>query len=400
MNVPPRVALFTDCYHETNGVANTMRRLESFAIARGLPMMCVKFGQSARCVRKRSVTSIDLARSPVRIPVDMDLDFDVMFARLLPRLMRAVRAFRPDVIHVTGPGDCGILGVLVSRALHVPLVASWHTNIHEFAARRLEQLLSWMPRTAPGLANGVKGAILRLAGLYYRIPKLVLAPNPEISATLAELTRRPVRLMPRGVDCELFHPKRRPASGGGLVFGYVGRLTPEKNVRLLADVWSGLRESGAHDCRLLVAGDGGERAFLEKAIPEAAFTGVVKGEALARIYAGMDVLLFPSRTDTFGNVVLEAQASGVPVLVTDGGGPKFLVAAGRTGWITSTDQDFVKTAVAISKRREQLAEMKVEARASALSRSWDQVFSDLYAAYGAVCSHAEVPVAGEIVHTR
>lgn len=400
MNTPPRVALFADCYHETNGVANTMRRLEAFAIAKGLPMMCIRFGPESACTRTGPVTSIDLTRSPLRIPVDMDLDFDLMFARFLPRLIRDVRAFQPDVIHVTGPGDAGILGVLVSRVLRIPLAASWHTNVHEFGARRLEQLLSWMPSTGAKLAGSAKDAILHLMGLYYRIPRLVLAPNSEISATLSELTGRPVQLMPRGVDCERFNPELRRRNDDALVFGYVGRLTPEKNVRLLAGIWDALCKAGFDDCRLTIAGDGGERAFLEKALPRAVLTGVLKGEALARAYAAMDVLLFPSRTDTFGNVVLEAQASGVPVLVTGSGGPKFLVENGRTGWIADSDADFVDTALSIARCRGQLAEMRTQARESALSRSWDQVFSDLYAAYVTVTSGDAVPLTGRVLHTR
>lgn len=393
MSFIPRVALFTDCYYETNGVANAIRRLVAFAREQDRPMLCVRHGDRPGLGLAGTVTTFELARSPLRIPVDMDLAFDILFARHFGALVREVKQFRPDVIHVTGPGDCGILGVLIARALRIPLVASWHTNIHEFGAKRLDQALGWMPASARlPLCQAAGRAMLRLLGLYYRIPRVILAPNPELAAMLEELTRRPVHMMVRGVDSQLFRPERRQRLDSDLVFGYVGRLTPEKNVRLLAGIARALNQAGATGYRFTVVGDGGERAPLMEAMPGATFTGILKGEALADAYASMDVLLFPSRTDTFGNVALEAQASGVPVLVTSSGGPKFIVSHERTGWIAESDEDFVGTAVSIAANRASLPAMRIAARNAALQRSWPHVFSNLYETYRAALDASGVAI--------
>lgn len=372
MSAGLRVALFADCFHEVNGVANTMRHIERVAISRGLPLLMVRSGPAVAPVENGSVRAIELQRGGWTLPVDCDLDFDCLLARHLGRIEKELAAFDPAVIHVTGPGDIGILGVLAAHKLRVPLVASWHTNVHAFAARRLECL----PFPFPLLSRQAEAAILSLMALYYRIPKLILAPNPELAALLARRTGRPVHPMARGIDAELFHPARNVRPGREIVFGYVGRLTPEKNVGLLPSIGHALRQAGAA-FRMVVVGEGGERAALERAMPEARFTGVLKGEALADAYRGLDVLLFPSRTDTYGNVVLEALASGVPALVTSTGGPKFLVSEGRTGWIAKSDEDFVRIAVRIASNHSGLPAMGAACRTHALSRDWRRIVSDL-----------------------
>ena len=135
--------------------------------------------------------------------------------------------------------------------------------------------------------------------------------------------------MRRGVDTRLFDPARRRRSDDTFRIGYVGRLTPEKNVRFLAELGVALKAKGQDNVEFVIVGEGSEEAWLRQNVPNVTCTGVLRGDALAEAYAGMDLFAFPSRTDTFGNVVLEALASGVPAVVTDGGGPKFIVAAGR-----------------------------------------------------------------------
>src|SRR5262249_6193107 len=181
------------------------------------------------------------------------------------------------------------------------------------------------------LARFAERQSLRLAMRFYRLGRALLAPTEELRDLLARETGRPARLMRRGVDTSLFSPTKRWRSDGAFLIGYVGRLTPEKNVRLLAELEQGLIEAGASDFRFLIVGEGGERAWLERRLRRAEFTGVLRGEALARAYASLDLFVFPSQTDTFGNVVLEAQASGVPCLVSSRGGPKSVIQTIQTG---------------------------------------------------------------------
>ncbi len=390
-----RVALFADCFHEVNGVANTMRHFTAFARQRRLPLFCVRAGEESRCFDDGSIRVCEFRRSALQVPADQDHFFDPMFARLLPALRRELMIFQPDLIHVTGPGDCGIMGVLLSRLLRLPLVASWHTNVHEFAARRLNQAARFWPRRwREQSVAWTERTIFDLAALYYRLPRLILAPNPELAMVLARRTGRPVHAMARGIDTELFRPARRGRSDVGLVFGYVGRLTPEKNVRLLSEVARTLRQAGIGNVRFLIVGDGFERAALTEGLPTATFTGVLKGEALAEAYASMDAMLFPSHTDTFGNVVLEAQACGTPVLVTASGGPKYLVENGVSGWIAASDEAFVRKAVELAGSPAVLTGLRAGARRNAATRSWSSVFENLYGSYAeALGMHQSAEVA-------
>jgi Glycosyl transferases group 1 len=131
--------------------------------------------------------------------------------------------------------------------------------------------------------------------------------------------------MTRGIDCELFHPSRRTAPRNPLRLGYVGRVTPEKRVRFLVDIEHALLSAGHRDFQMVVVGEGDERPWLERNLHQGVFTGVLRDHALAEAYANMDLFIFPSRTDTFGNVIQEAAASGVPAVVTAEGGPMHLV---------------------------------------------------------------------------
>lgn len=218
--------------------------------------------------------------------------------------------------------------------LKVPLAASWHTNVHEYAARRLGWLTKAMPEdwgAAVGLR--VEGLSLGVLTRFYSLARVLFAPNEELCGMLVRATGRPCHLMRRGVDTELFSPVRRVLGDGDGKFtlGYVGRLSVEKNVALLPGVQREVAAAGLA-ARFLVIGQGAEEEALRRELPGAEFAGVLRGEELARAFARMDVLVFPSHTDTFGNVVLEALASGVPAVVTRDGGPKFMVRDGVRGW--------------------------------------------------------------------
>jgi glycosyltransferase involved in cell wall biosynthesis len=189
--------------------------------------------------------------------------------------------------------------------------------------------------------------------------------------------------MRRGVDTELFTPARRDRQGGDFTLGYVGRLTPEKSVRLLARVERALIALGRSDYKFLIVGDGYDRPWLERNLQKAEFTGFLRGEALARAYANMDLFLFPSQTDTFGNVVLEALASGTPAVVTAHGGPKYQIKPGVTGAIASDDEQFIETVISLMGSGSLLQKMRHEAREYACSNSWDAVFDVVYRVYDA-----------------
>jgi glycosyltransferase involved in cell wall biosynthesis len=315
--------------------------------------------------------------------MEKDLEFDTLFWRHGGAIRRELERFRPDVIHITGPSELGMFGAYFAWEMGVPLAASWHTNLHEYAARRMGWLTG---RMAEGRGAAIEGGVetggLWVASQFYKLAKILFAPNEELCRMLEKTTGRPCFLMPRGVDTEWFSPTHRTREEGDrcVVLGYVGRLSVEKNVALLARVEGELAAMGLDDVRFLIVGHGSEEAALRRDLKKAEFAGVLRGPALARAYANMDVLVFPSHTDTFGNVVLEALASGVPAVVTPDGGPKFTVRDGETGFVTADDR-FAEAVAALARDRAQLEAMRVKARGYALGCGWDAVFDRVYAGY-------------------
>jgi glycosyltransferase involved in cell wall biosynthesis len=312
--------------------------------------------------------------------VEKDLRVDLAYWRHLPRMLADTRHFRPDIIHITGPTELGFLGRWIARRLRVPLVASWHTNVHEYAATRS----AWFTRFFGG-SRQIESSVLSMTALYYRRARMLFAPNPELCSLLERVTRRPCHLMTRGVDTEAFSPayRNRRHDDTDFVLGFVGRLSIEKNVALLVTIERQLRRQGAGNFRFLIVGHGGEQSWLRERLARAEFTGVLRGADLARAYANMDAFVFPSHTDTFGNVVLEALASGVPSIVTPDGGPARIVREGATGYIRA-DQDFAAAIAALATHAVEHAAMRKRARQYALSASWDVVFENVYARYAAL----------------
>jgi glycosyltransferase involved in cell wall biosynthesis len=378
----PRVAFFADSFHEVNGVALTSRSLEEFARARGYPMLSVHTGQGGAWVESGSVARCEVAMSALSFGLEKDLRFDMAFARHLGAVRRAMERFKPDIVHITGPSHIGIAGAIMAWRMKLPMVASWHTNIHEYAGRRLAHVLSWMPGKArERLARWAEDSSLDAAVRFYRLARVTLAPNAELVSMLEQRTGRPCRLMRRGVDANLFHPGRRKRDDGDFVVGYVGRLSPEKSVRRLAPVAEALERAGAGPFRIETAGHGGELDWLVRNVPRLRHRGVLRGELLAEAYAGFDVFAFPSETDTYGNVVQEAMASGVPCVVMASGGPASIVTDGREGFVCSTEARFVESVVKLCLDPRLRREMGGRARRTALESSWDRVFEGVYAAY-------------------
>lgn len=385
-----RIAYFPDSFKEVNGVAMTSNKLVRFAKDRDYPFLCVHAGPETAVSHDGSITFLSLKRSPLSFSLDEGLKYDPFFHRHYRRVKKELEKFRPDVVHITGLNDVGIIGTHVAHSLKIALIGSWHTNLHEYAARRLEKKLGFLPDKARHtFTNTIERKILDGAKLYYKIPYMILAPNQELLQMLGDATGRAVRLMIRGVDTEMFSPAKRTVNDNILRFGFVGRLRAEKNVRMLADLEQKLIESGRSNFEFLIIGDGSERKFLEDNMKNAVFPGFLEGERLAEAYANMDVFVFPSETETYGNVIQEANSSGVPCLVTDQGGPKYIVREGQNGFVARNFDEFAAFTVELMDDPEKLSNMKAASREFALTRSWDAVFEGVYKAYGEVWEYLE-----------
>ncbi len=390
-----RVAFFADSFHEVNGVALTSRQFDAFARRRRVPFLSVHVGPAWEYREEGALTTLELDRGPTAFPIERDMSFDPLFQRHRKKVGGIMETFRPDIVHITGPSDVGILGAVLAHQLHVPLVASWHTNLHEFGATRLAKLISFMP-DAPrqGVTDLAERYILNMCAWFYSKARVLLAPNQELVDLLARLTGKPTFLMQRGADTILFNPSKRTREDRTFTMGFVGRVTPEKNVRFLVQIERALEAAGLTDFKFLVVGDGSEREWLQANLKHGEFPGVLRGEDLARAYANMDLFVFPSHTDTFGNVILEAFASGVPAVVTSSGGPKFLIEKGVTGFAGADDADMIESVKRIIENPDLHRSMCAAAREHALSMSWDSVFEKVYEAYDyCLAAPSEVRVA-------
>lgn len=378
----PRVAFFPDSYLEVNGAAMTCRRLTGFARKRGYPFLCVYAAEKTAKTTDGSVINLALKRSPISIPIDGGLKYDALFNRHLKLVEKTLDEFKPDVLHLTGVNDVSIIAAILAYKRRLPLIGSWHTNVHEFAAKRLDKLFSFLPEKMRTSMSGLaEKKIFEWAVLYYKMPQVVLSPNQELVEALVRDEERESLLMARGVDTEMFNPQKRTVNDGIFRFGYIGRLRAEKNVRLLAKLEKRLLELGKTNFKFLIVGEGTEKDWLEKNMQTAEFTGYLEGEKLAEAYANLDVFIFPSETDTFGNVTQEAMASGVPAIVTGQGGPKFVIKDGETGFVAENFEDFVKYAVELMDNPEKLSKMKQASIDFVMSKSWDAVFEGVYEAY-------------------
>lgn len=229
----PRIAFFPDSFHEVNGVAHTARNFVSFARWRQIPMLCIRAGGlEGKLIRDGSVEILQLDRGHWAVRMEEDLSFDPFFVRHGQAIGKALRKFRPDVIHITGPSELGLFGAGFAWRMGVPLAASWHTNVHEYAGRRLahstERLGQWSTR----LGRVAEDASLSVAARLYRRAAVVYAPNPGLCDLLQARTEQPCHLMQRGVDTCLFSPERRtPGEDEGFSSGLSGGCRWKRTLR-------------------------------------------------------------------------------------------------------------------------------------------------------------------------
>jgi glycosyltransferase involved in cell wall biosynthesis len=284
------------------------------------------------------------------------------------RLKKHWRARRPDVVHVATEGPLGLAALEAARALEIPVSSSFHTNFHAY--------------TKHYHVGFLHNAGLAYFRWFHNRAACTFAPSVDIIAALGGAGFQNLHLLGRGVDTEMFHPSKRDAALRARwragpdtpVAMCVGRLAAEKNLPLVAETWSALRAQRP-DLQLVLVGDGPLRAELQRRHPEAHFAGVQRGEDLARHYASGDLFLFASMTETFGNVVTEAMASGLVVAAYDYAAPRAHVRDGDNGFLAAFGDAaaFRTAAVRALERETRWAHLRAAARRTALGLSWERV---------------------------
>jgi glycosyltransferase involved in cell wall biosynthesis len=324
--IPEKIALFTDTLDEINGVAITIKRLIHTARSRGVELTVITAGiagdETLEGVKKfPSVGDFVLPEYP-----ELKLNFPPILD-----VMDFIEREGFTRIHISTPGTVGLLGLLIARLMDIPVAGTYHTDI---------------PQYVRSLTNDefLEQAAWSYMIWFYGQMEEVMVPSEGTRQQLQSRGLPPERMkpLPRWVDTDTYSPEMRNPTfwkGRGIGLGrvvllYVGRVSREKGLEMLVDSFRELVDEGAA-IALAVIGDGPYREEMEAALSgyPALFTGYLAGEQLQHGYASADLFVFPSATDTFGNVVLEAQASGLPVIVSDEGGPRELMIDGETGFV-------------------------------------------------------------------
>lgn len=371
-----RVGVITETYPpEINGVANTMRQLVEGLAARGhsvhlvRPRQPVEGGAERMAVPSPRLEELLVPGLP--IPGYRGLRFGLpVFWRLRGRFLR-----RPlDVLYIATQGPLGRAALAAARRLGIPTVTGFHTQFHEYSRHYGLGLLT--------------GPIIWSLRHFHNRSDATLVPTRELEAELTRQGFANLHVFGRGVDVGLFAPHRRDdrlrAAWGcdpdDLAVLYVGRLAAEKNLDLAREAFEGI-EAACPGARFIVVGDGPALAQLKRDYPRFVCAGSQVGEALAAHYASGDLFLFPSLTETFGNVVPEAMASALPVLAFDYAAAHAAIASGVNG-VTVPPGDragFLAAAVRICQDREGLRRMGQSARQTAEGMSWERALGEVEA---------------------
>jgi glycosyltransferase involved in cell wall biosynthesis len=339
-----RLALFTDTYLEVNGVSGTIKRMIRESMKRQIDfsvVICLS-DEDRRRALEDSETRQFVDEGRLRIfPLVCELDcpeYDGLKLRI-PPLLDVLRFLQEEgftKVHVSTPGPVGLTGLAAAKVLQIGTAATYHTSFPEYVEHYTRDI-------------ALEGLAWKYMLVFYHLVDEVLVPSRYIAKLLHRrgLRNRKLLILDRWVDLDRFHPDRRTRgcfAPYGLVddpsivrFVYVGRLGVEKNLALLADAFRMLATVKPDTVQLVVIGDGpfgGELERLLQGLP-VAFTGYLHGDELARAIASCDVKLFPSTTDTWGHAPLEAQACGLPVIVSQLGGPSELMEPGVTGFQVS-----------------------------------------------------------------
>ena len=371
-------AWFTDTLEDVNGVSTTIRKMASAAAEAGEELVVVcSLGEvhvgGLRVENFRPIGEFELPEYELQ---------KLSFPPILQILEYVEREQFTEIV-ISTPGPIGLTGLLAAKMLNLQTSGIYHTDFPEYI-----RIL-----TEDKILESLAWTYMRW---FYGQQETVFVNSEEYRRSWIDRGIEPAKLkiLPRGLDTELFHPRRRDLNFWSRFDGngasaptemtrllYVGRISKEKDLDVLAAAYRQLREESL-PVQLYLVGNGPYSAALQELMPDAVFTGYLAGEELATAYASADVFVFPSTTDTFGNVIIEAQASGLPVIVSTIGGPKELVEPGANGLVTKALDaqalaDAIRSLVIAPEVR---AEMAAKARQSVVHRSWPAAFQKFWAA--------------------
>lgn len=376
-----RIAYFTDTYlPQVNGVTNTLEKLESYLSNNNIKYMffAPEYPGKTVTLHERAVKRFKSIPFPLYPECRLSMP-------VYSNLCRCVDRFGPDVIHLVTPLGIGLAGLKYARERGVPVVSSFHTNFDMYLKY---YNLEYFNDT---LWNYFKW--------FHGFSAVNFCPSEDTLKTLESKNIENVRIWSRGIDTEKFNPsfrdkalRQRLGAGESKLFLYVGRLAAEKDLDILMQSIKEINTRYPGKARFVLTGDGPYARSLKETAPEnVVFPGYLKGRELAEMYASCDTFVFPSSTETFGNVVLEAMASGLPVITVDSGGVKDSMVDNYNGILCKprNTESFMLAIERLLEDEALSAEMGRNARTYALEKSWSSVFDRLVSDYGTVLERTE-----------
>ncbi len=364
-----RVAVVTETYPpEINGVAMTIARLVQGLHARDHQVQLVRPRQHAVEQPTSRPNFEEILSRGMAIPRYDALRLGLPAKQTLTRLWSLMR---PDLVHIVTEGPLGWSALEAASKLRLPVTSGFHTNFHSYSQH---YGIGWL-----------KKPILGYLRKFHNRTQATVVPTAQLRRELEAQGYRNLQVVARGVDTRLFSPARRSAAlraqwgvaADDPVCLYVGRLAPEKNLPVVLETFAAVRQRVPR-ARLVLVGDGPERGVLEKRYPEHIFAGTRRGDDLGAHYASADLFLFASLTETFGNVTLEAMASGLAVVAFDYGAAAEHIKQGRNGLVAGFGdaREFTELAVNLAGDASRVRELGARARATAENLDWERVSSD------------------------
>lgn len=371
---PLRIGHFTDTLYDINGVAKTLRQQSEIAAQLNKHLTLITCGPAEDHYGFQTFEPIDTFQVPEYPEIQL-------FYPPLLKMLDYCYEQEFNRIHIATPGAVGLAALAIANILQLPTYGTYHTQLPQYVAQLTED-------------SGLADLVWKYMIWFYDQLDVVMVPSKATGDELAERGINPdkIRFYPRGVDTEIYTPRKRNGfyqSNFGLgdtilKLLYVGRVSKEKNMHQLVEIFNAISDAfpGVH---LIIVGDGPYMAEMKAALSgrPVVFTGYLEGEDLSEAYAGSDLFVFPSTTDTFGNVVLEAQASGLPVIVTDQGGPSENMIDKETGFVVPADDTaaFIQRITELLLDPDRLATMKHNARQYMESRSFEAAFNTMWDMY-------------------